>query len=474
METAHQSDINSDKEISRMPEIIERITHGILAFDTHGNCTYRNKKSLELPDQHGGNSQSILYNACATALNNQQYRCLEVYDEGSDRWTEYNIYPSVTGNTILVKDITDRKGAEREGEKAELQYRALIEQASDAIMITDRHGNFLDVNSSLCTLFGYTREELLQINVTRLIDAEQLKADPLQVDYIARGNPVLRERKMRHKDGTIIEVEVSAKLIPDGRLLAIARDITERKKAAEQILKEKHISESIINSLPGMLLIREVGGKNLRWNKRFEEILGYTETEIPDLGPYDFFEVCDRESVRQRVQNKLLIEGRSSSEMNVLTKGGDRIPLYLTAMVMQLDGKPCVITIGLDISERLKAEEALRLANEQLRDLSAHLQNIREEERKRIALEVHDELGQHLTALKIDLAWVMRRCADKEVFPRLSTMITLIDDTIRTVRRISSELRPSIWTILASSLRLNGKAPNLEKGCRSIAGLSVS
>jgi PAS domain S-box-containing protein len=441
--TAH-SDTGPNTEIPDFLGIIDRITHGMLALDIHGNCLFRNKKATELPQDTWYSPHGTLHKACIAALADQQYRCLEIYDERNDNWTEYNVYPSPTGNTILFKDITDRKTLEREAEKAELRYRALIEQASDAIMITDRHGNFLDVNSSLCGLFGYNRDELLQINVSRLIDPEQLKTDPLQVELIAQGNPALRERRMLHKDGTIIEVEVSAKMMPDGRLLAIARNITERKKAAQQILKEKHISESIINSLPGVFLIREVGGKNLRWNKKFEEVSGYDANEIPDLGPYHFFEDGDKESVRQRVQNKLLIEGHSSSEMTVVTKNGDRIPLYLTGTAIQLDGKPCVITIGLDISERLKAEEALRVANERLRDLSAHLQNIREDERKRIAMEIHDELGQHLTALKIDLSLLIKRCSGDDILTRLSVMGTIIDHTIKTVRRIATDLRPSV------------------------------
>jgi PAS domain S-box-containing protein len=445
MEDAMRPANHSNGKILGLQEIVDRITHGMLALDRQGRCIYRNRIGDEWMDDGQVSPDSVLGRGCSAAMDSQRYDCLEIYHELKDRWLEYNIYPSDTGITVLIKDITARKTAEADWKKAELEYRALIEQASDAIMITDQQGNFLDINSSLCNLFGYTREELLQTNVTRLIDPEELKTDPFQTQYLVRGNSELRERRMMHKNGTIIEVEVSAKMIPDGRLLAIARNITDRKKADEQILKEKAMSESIINSLPGIILIREVGGKNLRWNKKFEEISGYDAAEIPDLGPYHFFEDADKEIVRQRVQNKLLTEGRSSSEMTVVAKGGKRIPLFLTAMVVQLEGKNCVITIGLDISERLKMEEALRLANDQLRDLSAHLQNIREEERKRIALEIHDELGQQLTALRIGLAWAMNKCPKGDmVFSKLSDMDNLVDHTIRTVRRISSELRPSV------------------------------
>ena len=78
----------------------------------------------------------------------------------------------------IVQNIQKRKTAELETRKSEAKYRSLIEQASDAIMITDFKGNFLDANIAMCAMFGYTREELLQTNISALIDAEQLKTDP--------------------------------------------------------------------------------------------------------------------------------------------------------------------------------------------------------------------------------------------------------------------------------------------------------
>jgi PAS domain S-box-containing protein len=315
----------------------------------------------------------------------------------------------------------------------------------------------------MCDLVGYSREELLGTHVASLIDPEQLKTDPFRLDRNAAGQPELRERRMVHKNATIIEVEANVKLAPDGRLLAILRDITERKRIVQQMLREKAMSDSIINSLPGVFLLREFQGKNLRWNKQFEEISGYSAPEIPDLDVYRFYEEDEQVNVRQRVQN-MLTTGRSSAEVRIVKKSGDRIPFLLTAIVIELEGKTCVMVMGFDISERKKAEEELSLANEQLRHLSAHLQNIREEERKSIALEIHDELGQQLTALKIDLAWMMKRCSGEQLLlDRLSGMDTLIDHTIDTVRRISSELRPSILDDLGLAEALDWQSAEFEK-----------
>ena len=447
----------SNQQTRLLADILARIAHGIFALDADGRYTYMNTVAGDMlsldPQAIIGRSawtdfpddpENSLRHACLRARDKREYVCLEAWRPSDHRWLEYNIHPAATGISVVFKDITDRKKAEEEWRAADIQYHALIDQASDAIMITDKEGNFIEVNPGMCDLVGYTKMELLGKHVTSLIDPEQLRTDPFVLDRNAAGQPELRERRMLHKNGAIIEVEANVKLTPDGRLLAILRNITERKKITAQMMREKAMSDSIINSLPGIFLLREYQGKNLRWNKQFEEISGYSAPEIPDLDVYRFYEDDEQVNVRQRVQN-MLATGKSSSEVRIVTKAGDRIPFLLTAIVLQFEGKTCVMVMGFDISERKKAEQELQLANEQLRHLSAHLQNIREEERKGIALEIHDELGQQLTAFKMDLAWMTKRCTREQLLlDRLAGMDTLIDHTIDTVRRISSELRPSI------------------------------
>src|SRR5436190_22177620 len=99
------------------------------------------------------------------------------------------------------------------------------------------------------------------------------------------------------------------------------------------------------------------------------------------------------------------------------------------------------------------------------RALSAHLQKIREDERTRIAREIHDELGQQLTGLKMDASWINKRIAkeDKSIHEKLFTMISLIDETVKTVRRISSELRPGILDDLGLIPALEWQSQEFQK-----------
>ena len=268
--------VNGQKVDFGFKSIIENISDGLIAFDKDGTCFFVNHQAVDILRIHqsrligkrlqiefSGILDPQLFEACQDAQGSGQPRLMEQYSTERNQWYEHNIYPTTSGLTILSREITTRKKTAADLQEAELRYRSVIEQASDAIMITDMKGNFSDVNSSLCKMFGYTKEELLGMNINSLIDPEQLKVDPIQNDKIAQGMSILRERRMIHKSGEIVEVEANVKMLPDGRVLAIARDITERKKVAELIMREQALSESIINSLPGVFYVVDTFGKIL-------------------------------------------------------------------------------------------------------------------------------------------------------------------------------------------------------------------
>lgn len=112
------------------------------------------------------------------------------------------------------------------------------------------------------------------------------------------------------------------------------------------------------------------------------------------------------------------------------------------------------------IAERKGAEEELRKSREQLRDLAGHLQSIREEERRLIAREIHDELGQAMTALKMDLHWLAKRLPtdQQSMFDKIESMSKLIDKTVKCVQRICAELRPSLLDDLGLSAAIEWQA----------------
>jgi PAS domain S-box-containing protein len=129
--------------------------------------------------------------------------------------------------------------------------------------------------------------------------------------------------------------------------------------------------------------------------------------------------------------------------------------------------KKCIRLVGSvhDITDNKRSETELKEKNEQLRELSAYLQEIREDERAHIAREIHDELGDRLTGIRLDISWMQSQLArnNLQVTDRFPALIQLVDDTIQTVRKISTELRPSILDDFGLVDALEWQAAEFEK-----------
>jgi len=133
-------------------------------------------------------------------------------------------------------------------------------------------------------------------------------------------------------------------------------------------------------------------------------------------------------------------------EIRLQSRKGAPLSVHLSLNPLRLDSTRAVCLIASDLSETKRAEQELRASSEQLRNLTAHLQSVREEERARISREVHDELGQSLTAVKMDLAWLAGRLPQRDgpMLKRIRSTQQLADSIIRSIRRISTELRPAV------------------------------
>jgi PAS domain S-box-containing protein len=139
----------------------------------------------------------------------------------------------VVGMIGVAIDVTERTRAEEASRASERKYATLLELASDAILIADEHGHYIDVNAAACEMLCYTRQDLLHLNVQDVVTSEDLAETPIPWEQM-RARTVLMERRLRRKDSSLLTVEVSAKVLDDGRLQIFARDITERKQAEKQ------------------------------------------------------------------------------------------------------------------------------------------------------------------------------------------------------------------------------------------------
>ena len=136
----------------------------------------------------------------------------------------------------------------------------------------------------------------------------------------------------------------------------------------DQIIKDKELSETIINSLPGIFYLYNNEGKFLRWNENLEIVSGYSAEEITQMIPTDFFPEDEREYIRGRVE-KAFADGVCTAEANLLSKNGRKIPHYFTGRSIFYNGQLSIIGTGIDITAKNRAEELLKASEEKYRQL---------------------------------------------------------------------------------------------------------
>jgi len=256
----------------------------------------------------------------------------------------------------LIKDLLKSNNIIKESEK---KYRSLLENASDAIYLTDHNGNFTEINESMCIMTGYSKNELLQLNIAQIITPDQLKTDPVIQGNPHYGQSLTRELRLARKDGEMIDVEINVTIFADNKTLVVARDITGRKRSEELILREKALSETIINSLPGVFYLVNEKEEYLRWNKNFEIVTGYNKDEILKLTTKDLIVQEDLTKVDDAMK-KTFSNGYATVEAKAKIKDGSNIPFLLTGSPVMYENQRCLLGTGIDISSRIKAEDELR------------------------------------------------------------------------------------------------------------------
>lgn len=370
------------------------------------------------------------------------------------------------------------------------KYRTLADCSLAGIYVIQK-GRFQYVNPRLIEMLGYEREEdLIGKNFWEVVHPEDRP--------IVRNRGLRREKetvyperytfRVLKKDGSIAWADLrgmTARYLGRPANIGTVVDITEQKKTEEELRKhqsqleervrertaellranerlkrevedreraerksvaEKNFSDSVINSLPGVFYLFDESGRMVKWNDNLEMITGYLPEDILRLNALEFFHEDDRALVRERIQ-ETFDQGRSSVEATIEAKTGRLTPYLLTGVRLNLEGRIYLIGVGVDISERKKAEQALMASKQDLRDLSAKLIHVQEKERRHLAMELHDGLGQSLSAINFSLEKMMKKAeqdADSKKLGALKQVLPMIKNTIDEVRRMSRDLRPSM------------------------------
>lgn len=362
-------------------------------------------------------------------------------------------------------DFSDKQKAEKAILESEEKYRMIIEHATDGIFMADADTVFLDVNTAGCRMLGYQLDELIGLKFTDLIPEEDKVTNPVQFKAMQQGHSIINERRLLRKNGSLIDVEISAKLLPDGRYQSFIRDITERKRAEDKLLQSEQKYKLMFDNNPLPMWMTSLPGLDIiDVNEAAIRQYGYSREEFLQLNTRQLRPVEDVEYFLNEV------EKMEPNKINLRVwrhkrKDGSIIHVETFSHQIFYEGRHAWLGLSHDITDKHVAKELLQKSYDDIRELASSLQTIREDERTIIAREIHDELGQQLTGLKMDLHWLSKKINshDEAILKKMNESKLLINATIDSVRKIATDLRPSILDDLGLLAALEWQGEEFEK-----------
>ena len=301
---------------------------------------------------------------------------------GKTLWLEtiktplYNDMGDTVGTAGIARDISVRKRVDEALRESEERFRNIFEHAALGMALVNKEGTIFQVNQAACRMFGYLPEELIGKQVLDVTHGDDREASSGLMRDLREGRKEhdLMEKRYLHKDGHTIWGSLSTSALRDAQgsflyYIAEIEDITERKIAEEKILKERDFSRAALDSLPGIVYLFDSAGRFLRWNRNFEQVSEYSAEEIRSMSPLDFFTGSDRGLIEEKI-HEAFEKGAADAEADFITKSGKHKPYYYTGRIIPVEGKPCLIGMGIDIADRKKTDEALRKSEEHFRRLT--------------------------------------------------------------------------------------------------------
>jgi PAS domain S-box-containing protein len=362
-------------------------------------------------------------------------------------------------------EITQRKSVEKALRESEERYRSIYHNTPAMLHSIDTKGRLVSVSDHWAEALGYEREEVIGQKLTRFFTENSRVHAEKNVfpEFIKTGFCKDVPYQFVKKDGRTIDVLLSAIVDRDAdgnitRSLAVSIDVTDRKRAEEalqqatvklgqyskdlerQVRNRTREISSILKYTPAVVYIKDGRGRYVLVNSRYEELFDVKNDEV--RGKTDY-EILPKEVADQFRTNdlKVLFEKRSFQVEEHISQN-EVVHTYLSVKFPVYDESGAVngvCSISTDMS-------AVKRAQDQLRRLSGSIMTNQEKERTAIARELHDELGQVLTALRMDSVWIRESLkeTDPEAAERALTMCSLIDKTIKEVRSMAFRLRPGV------------------------------
>jgi PAS domain S-box-containing protein len=369
-----------------------------------------------------------------------------VRHDGSIVWVENSICVIRDKNgrpTHLARftnDISERKEAERALRESEEKHRDLVENSRELICTHDLSGKILSVNRAASELFGEPSALVQQQNIRDLLVPEVRDQFDDYMKQICQEGATSGTMLIQTRTGERRVLEYYNSLRTEGVdtpiVRGIARDITEARRAQKALRESEERYRELFENSKDAIYVHDMSGQYTSVNRAAEKLSGYTRHEL--IGRH-FSSLVSPEyarHVREQLCRKLQASGETTYEVELITKQGERLPVEVSSRLIVENG----VAVGVqgclhDISERKRAHEASRT-------YSRRLLEAQEAERRRISLELHDQVGQILTAVKMNLHALRKAYNSPEVLTSIEENLNVIDEAVDQVRDLSVDLRP--------------------------------
>ncbi|MCX6557584.1 MAG: PAS domain S-box protein [Candidatus Aminicenantes bacterium] len=366
------------------------------------------------------------------------------------------------------RDISERRRAEEQ-----LRFLSSItENTSDAILVTDADFAITYINKVGEQFFGYSLDEL-KGKTPDIFNAEP-RAQQIQQELykiVASGKIHLGESLNRRKDGSTFYCEYKVMPLKDkhGKIyayLAVQRDISERKRNEEALRQSENKYRELVENHNDVIFSVDISGKIEYLSPAIRRVTGYTPEEVTGRNLFDFFNPEDRKRYGEQMQ-QTADSGSSVGEFQITVKDKSSKWVMASSRSVVENGRIVGIRgIMSDISERKEAESKLLAYQKQLQALTSEIMLVEERERRRIASELHDHIGQNLALCKLKVTALEQNLDDETLKGELTEVHRLLEGSIQDARSLIFDLSPPVLYELGFSAALEWLAERMQEQFR--------
>jgi len=370
--------------------------------------------------------------------------------DGTKKFGEVSGAPLIKDNKVIAvvsvaRDISERVKAQAALNESEKNLESIFDAITESVFLVDTNHTILKLNNMAAKRLGSTVDQMCGKGAYDLLPEDLAKSRKSKLDEVFRAGiatqfeDVWAKRHMRH---TVYPVFGENGKVT--RVVAFSQDIHDAKMAEKEVIKFKTISDQANYGA----LIYDRNGNIEYINRAFARLHGFDPDELTGKDISIFHTVDQMVHVRQLRKMMLKDGGFSGEEVWHKRKDGSIFPMLMNAFsVKDKNGDPLfMFATAIDIMERIKDRDELKASHEQLKQLNNYLHSVREQERIKIGHELHDELGQVLTAINLEVSAISNNLPQslQHLKSRAEAISELAIGAIQSVKRIISELRPTL------------------------------